>query len=577
MTTIRKALRVFLLAFLLLPGIFALEVNAQSAQEEISLFETEVFLEKDTNINIKEEIHYVFPQPKHGIIREIPTDYKVQAGLRRPTTLILNDIYYYHVDNPEVKFDDYKRSNSSGYAIFQIGNPDITITGEYVFVIDYTLKNAINYFDDYDELYLNITGDGWVVPIKKASARITTPGEITDKLCFTGPVGSTESNCSFESNSEKEVTISTDFQLNPREGLTVVLKMPKGTLEDTTGSQRIAFLLSNLGILLPILVFFLLLAILKKKGKNGKITIIPHYEPMKGLYPLLAGYIYQAKLDTKHITAEIIQLAMDGYLTIKQEGKRKYLLLKNETSQNPPQVESATLYEGLFKEGDSVQTKKISSNFYLTVRTITSQLDSKVYSDKYFSTKRRNLKRALSAIGVVVMVLGFYSFVPLSIIAATGWSIGLLVSGLLSFIFSFRVDLRSQKGNEVYHEMEGLKMYIDTAEKHRIEFHNNPAKFRGVFEKLLPYAIIFGLEKKWSEEFKEIYQEPPTWYQGDISAFNSYLLVSSISNISRNVKSKSVPPNSAGGVRSSHGGSGGSGFGGGSSGGGFGGGGGSSW
>ncbi len=87
-------------------------------------------------------------------------------------------------------------------------------------------------------------------------------------------------------------------------------------------------------------------------------------------------------------------------------------------------------------------------------------------------------------------------------------------------------------------------MYIDTAEKHRIEFHNNPTKFRGVFEKLLPYAIIFGLEKKWSEEFKEIYQEPPTWYQGDISAFNSYLLASSISDISRNVKSKSAPPNS---------------------------------
>jgi uncharacterized membrane protein YgcG len=125
--------------------------------------------------------------------------------------------------------------------------------------------------------------------------------------------------------------------------------------------------------------------------------------------------------------------------------------------------------------------------------------------------------------------------------------------------------------------MEGLKMYIDTAEKHRIEFHNNPTKFRGVFEKLLPYAIIFGLEKKWSEEFKEIYQEPPTWYQGDISAFNSYLLASSISDISRNVKSKSAPPNSAGGIRSSHGGSGGSGFSGGSSGGGFGGGGGSSW
>lgn len=577
MNTPRKVLRAFLLAFLLLPSIFALKVNAQTAQEEIILFKTEVVLEENTDINIKEEIHYIFPQPKRGIIREIPTDYKVQAGLLRPTTLVLNDIYYYSAENPNIKFDDYERSSNSGYAIFQIGNPDITITGEYVYVIDYTLENAVNYFDDYDELYLNITGDGWTIPIKKVTAQITTPGEITDQLCFTGPIGSTNSNCSFESTSEKGISVSTDSQLNAREGLTVVLKMPNGTLEDTRESQRIAFLLSNLGILLPIPVFFLLLTILKKKGKNEKITIIPHYEPMKDLYPLLAGYIYQTKLDTKHITAEIIQLAIDGYLTIKQEGKREYLLLKNENFQNPPNTESATLCEGLFRDGNSVLTKKISSNFYLTVSSIASQLYAKVYNDEYFSTKRKNLKRALSAIGISVMVLGFYSFAPLSIIAATGWSTGLILSGLLSFIFSFRVDLRSEKGNEVYYEMEGLKMYIDMAEKHRIEFHNNPTKFKGVFEELLPYAIIFGLEKKWSEEFKEIYQEPPTWYQGDISAFNSYLLVSSISNISRNLRSKSAPPNSAGGIRSSHGARGGSGFSGGSSGGGFGGGGGSSW
>ena len=272
-----------------------------------------------------------------------------------------------------------------------------------------------------------------------------------------------------------------------------------------------------------------------------------------------------------------IQLAIDGFLTVKQEGKRKYLLLKNENFKNPSDTESTTLYEGLFKGESSIQTKKISSNFYLTVRALTSQLYSKVYNDGYFSRKRKNLKRAFSTIGILAMVLGFYSFAPLSIIAATGWSIGFLISGILTFIFSFKIDLRSKSGNEIYHEMEGLKMYIDTAEKHRIEFHNNPTKFKGVFEKLLPYAIIFGLEKKWSKEFEEIYKEPPTWYQGNISTFNSYLLASSISDISKNVRSKSVSPNSAGGIRSSHGASGGSGFSGGSSGGGFGGGGGSSW
>jgi len=113
-------------------------------------------------------------------------------------------------------------------------------------------------------------------------------------------------------------------------------------------------------------------------------------------------------------------------------------------------------------------------------------------------------------------------------------------------------------------------MYINTAEKHRIEFHNDPKKYLGVFESLLPYAIIFGLEKKWAEEFEDLYKEPPTWYAGDISTFNTLVLANSISSVSRNIQTSSAPP-------SSHSSFGGSGFSGGSSGGGFGGGGGGRW
>jgi hypothetical protein len=121
MSTTRKVLRAFLLASLFLSSIFALEANAQSTQEEISLFKTEVVLEENTDINIKEEIHYLFPETRRGIIREITTDYKVQGGLKRPTTLVLNDIYYYSADNPEVKFGEYERSSNNGYAISKSG------------------------------------------------------------------------------------------------------------------------------------------------------------------------------------------------------------------------------------------------------------------------------------------------------------------------------------------------------------------------------------------------------------------------------------------------------------------------
>jgi hypothetical protein len=122
-------------------------------------------------------------------------------------------------------------------------------------------------------------------------------------------------------------------------------------------------------------------------------------------------------------------------------------------------------------------------------------------------------------------------------------------------------------------------MYIDTAEKHRIEFHNDPKKFRGVFEKLLPFAMLFGLEKKWAGEFKDLYKETqPDWYRGDFTAFDAYMLTRTMSTLNSGVKSATTKAyGSNSGFRSGGWSSGGSGFSEGSSGGGGGGGGGGSW
>jgi uncharacterized membrane protein len=133
----------------------------------------------------------------------------------------------------------------------------------------------------------------------------------------------------------------------------------------------------------------------------------------------------------------------------------------------------------------------------------------------------------------------------------------------------------------MYHFLLGLKMYINTAEKERINFHSDPKKYTDIFETLLPYAMIFGLEKQWAKQFEDIYTQPPTWYEGNINTFNTAYFVNSINSFNRDIVSKSAPPSSnyssSGGYRSGGWSSGGSGFSGGSSGGGGGGSGGGGW
>lgn len=563
-----KALRCFIASFVLF-FLLPFSVKAQE-YESVTLFKSTIELKQNTDIQIEEEIHYHFVEYKHGLYRSIPTDYKVSGIFTRPTTLEVDELYYYKEDTPSIKFNTFTKEYSLGYTDLKIGDPNLTVNGDYVYVIKYTIKNYANYFDDHDELYWNATGNEWNIPILKTDIRIKVPGNIRDKVCYTGYAGSKESECVFKDISKNEVSLATKASLAANQGLTFAISMPKGTLENITTKMLIASLLANIGILLPLPVLILGLYFIKKGGKNKKLTVIPHYDVPKNIYPLLAGNIYSKKLNTKHITAQLIQLAIDKHIKIVQESTRSYFLKKDDITKEIKEEPIRILYGGVFSGKDEINTRDIPTDFYITVNSIKKTLENTLITEKFYSQKRHNLWNTFFAAGTLSLILVFATAPFFSSLMASGWTYGLVLSTIVLFILNSKVDLKDELGNKVFYELEGLKMYINTAEKHRIEFHNDPKKYIGVFEKLLPYAIIFGLEKKWVAEFEDIYKEAPSWFEGDVSTFNTGMLINSLSTVQRNVQLHSAPP-------SSQGASGGSGFSGGGSGGGGGGGGGGSW
>jgi len=569
------ALSLVLGVILILPSkVFAQDY---SYTDYIKVFNSNITLNQDASIAIKEKIDYYFTFARHGIYREIPVNYKVTGSFTRPTLLKLNNLYYYQADYPEIHDSSYERSLNNGFAILKIGDADTTIIGDYSYVLDYKLTYAINYFDDHDELYINVTGTGWDVPINSVVANITVPGKITDKLCYTGVTDSTTSNCTFTELGENKVTVKAD-SLGVYEGLTVVLAMPKDTVANTTSQQRIQSVIANLGLFIPILAIITVIIISPRVNRNKKLTIIPNYNVSKGWNPLRSGFIYKKGLPSNIITAQIINLAINKYIKIKQISNKDYELIKTE-KEPPTDAEEKILYDGLLGEKDSVSLKSLSTKFYSTVTTLKASVEKRIYAEEYFSTSQRSISNKFGIGGIIGVLLCFFLAASFANNAAMSWFWGLLISFIILTIFGFQIDKRSVTGNEMYYELEGLKMYINTAEKHRIEFHDNPKKYLGVFEKLLPYAMIFGLEKKWAKEFEDLYIEQPDWYEGNNhnNMFNAYLLTNSLNHMNQQVVSHATPSNSANGFSSSHGGSGGSGFSGGSSGGGFGGGGGGSW
>ena len=240
--------KLFILVFCLLSFVFypkqthAVEINSTSeldkqtmeainnsvTGERIEDFHSDIVIQKDGSINVTETIKYFFDFPRHGIYRNIPFT-KYDQGKR------------YDV---EFKFDKVKDENGKSYKastsksgeqwVLKIGDPNRTISGEHTYVISYEARGELGYFSDHDELYWNVTGNGWDVPIKKTTATITLPQSLTPEqirlLCYTGTYGSTKQNCT-GSTDGTTTTFTTTLFLNSSEGLTFVQGFPKGIVE----------------------------------------------------------------------------------------------------------------------------------------------------------------------------------------------------------------------------------------------------------------------------------------------------------------------------------------------------------
>lgn len=550
--------------------------------ERILKFRSDITVNSDATINIKESITYrpSLVVSRHGIEWTLPYIYSVKA-FQRPTKLTIDTVVYYPESNEELKtFNQYTRTDSNGWATLRIGDPDVYIKEVYVYEIDYTLKySGISYFEENDELYLNIIGPGWSIPIENASATLTFPDNITESICFTGPDGSKEQNCTM-SIQNNILDVAPNSTLSKNEGYTVAVKLPKGSIEDTTKEQFISFILSNIGILLPIPVGIFLFLFLLKKYRNPKLTVIPEYKPKENMDVLSSATLLKSSVFvSKNISALLIEMAIKGYYKIREYEKKKYEFVKGEKDFNKLPTHIKTVLDAIFAYGDTVPINKLKT-FYVASNQSFTESRKDLKAKGYISSKKETLKLIIFVLTLIVIFFSFYTLPFFILNASLGWYIGILISLLLLIIFSLRIDVRTKEGNILYHFLLGLKMYINTAEKDRIKFHNDPKKYTEVFESLLPYAMIFGLEKQWAKQFEDIYTQPPSWYEGDFNTFNTIYFVNSLNSFNKGVVTKSTPPSnysSSGGYRSGGWSSGGSGFSGGSSGGGGGGSGGGGW
>lgn len=550
--------------------LFSQTVFAEELPEEyIEDFQAVIKINSDNTVDVQEKIIYNFgDQERHGIYRDIPYKYHVRGG-NFTIGLKVNS-----VTDENNQLYAYEEIKGGGQVKIKIGDPNILVTGVKTYLINYQMNRVINFFDDHDEFYWNVIGNNWTVPVDRAGVVIKLPeGTQASDLrtqCFTGQFLSQEQNCQVTNVSNSQVGYSVFRILAPNEGFTVVLGWPKGILAPPSVVTQIKWIIKdNPLMVLPFIAFLAMFLLWYFHGRDlgKKQAIIPVYETPEELLPAEVGTIIDERVNPRDISSSLIDLARRGYLKIRAIADTTDWELTKLKDFIGLKIWETEFINAVFADKSTVKISDLKNKFYRHLPELTKMLYQSLVEKSYFPVSPNRVRNLYLLIAVILIFLG--------IIAAPFFGGGLnivflCISGFVVLWLGQYMPRKTKLGTKVYQQIKGYKMYLTVAEKDRLKFHGAPEKKPELFEKHLAFAMVLGVEKKWANQFKDIYLNQPEWYQDQFVAFNSLVLADSLSHLNSAARSAIMSGNS-------NASSGSSGFSGGFSGGGFGGGGGGSW
>ena len=427
-------LRLVLTALFLLLVLLSAFSSADRT-EHILDFHSDITLEPDGTVLVRETItvNSTGAQIRHGIYRDFPTRYKDRLGN--------NYIVGFQLFSAEC--DGYSENSRvedqlNGKRIY-LGNPKFYIpSGRHTYVIWYSTNRQLGFLADHDEMYWNVTGNNWIFPIDHASATVTLPQNVaTSDLSldgFTGPQHSFDRALVHRQQPDGTFFFETTAPLRAQEGLSIVLSWPKGLIAPPTPQQQWNHFLADNRIALLILLGLLLLVLYyafawNAVGRDPACgVVVPLYQPPSNLSPAGTRFLVRMSFDNKTFAAAILDMAVRGYLTIKEQAG-SYTLYRTKADDRvltPDEKQiAAVIFDGrdqlwLHNENHTVIKAGITQlKFWLKLA------EDKIY---FFTNRRYLLPGVLFSVAMVLGVAAMQS--PLSLFGTAFISLWLSVWSL---------------------------------------------------------------------------------------------------------------------------------------------------
>ena len=552
-----------------LAGIFAALVAALApaagfADERILSFDSLIEVAPDGSMVVTETIAVRAEgrQIKRGIFRDFPTRYVDAAGNAYNVDFDVLEILRDGQDEPY-----HIERIGNGVRVY-VGDRNVFIgDGQFTYTLVYRTDRQLGFFEKFDELYWNVTGNFWDFPIDAASATVALPGNpaIIQTAAYTGVRGARGGDYVYALDTSGRPHFRTTRTLAAGEGLTIAVAWPKGVVAEPTAADRAGhFLRDNAGRVIgaaaAVLLLLYYVTVWIRVGRDPKKgAIVPRFEPPANFTPAASRFVWHMGFDDVAFSAAILNMAVKGYLRIVETGgdyrlertdggdaaklsrgeraaARKllgdaaWIDLDNENHKEILGAKSALSrhLKAEYQKGHFVtnigywlvglaisivgllalalQAEEIIVALFLTVWLFAWTMATVFMALAVRTAFRQTIRKGIGSVaGLIGLLFGeALGLTFYSIVAGVPSAVLLVTVVAIGAIFFELLKAPTLLGRRIMDEIEGFRMYLSVAEQPRLAMLNPPERTPELFERYLPYALALGVEHEWSEKFTDV-------------------------------------------------------------------------
>ncbi len=578
----RKLVLIFCFSVIVLGTVFGAQYDYWVKDYNLNLV-----VGKDAVNSVSEDYTFYYATAHHGFFRDIPIDYSQEQGPSRKAKISSLSCS-----------DSFSKEKENGYLTLKIGDEDKEYIGNKDYNISYLYDIGADTNEGFDEFYFNIVGPYWECPFETVSFSVTIPCSLADTqnyIFVTRGRYSSDSQINFDvTETQDGIVVSGKTQnLMPGEAVTLRVQLPEAWYENAREPYDYRNTWSVLSPVLSGLALLICLTIWAMFGRDSVPIITAKFKAPEDFSPLVEGFLSDGTVDDKDITSMLYYWADKGYLTISEEKRNKFVFTKiGDIDLSSPEFERSLFY-GFFSKGNVVTIDSLrESNFFEVMAKCKESV-------ALYFTKSRKLKDSKSlGMSVICFVLAIAIFVFASFSSSLfeGGEEGIIIFAVIGLVYCFVqlvsfkalfsrwyvrksntfavirsllpaflllsftsfflsenlfifltaslsciicvflasiTEKRSEYGTKL---LEGTLGYREFIEKVQIsELITMIDKDPMLYYHVLSYAIVFGLEKKWSKKFESVAVPPPVWYTGS-NAFNYMMFANMSSRMNTSIK-----------------------------------------